>query len=206
MIKPEFIRPNIGEHVPIGKGVKAYYIRIGETGSGYKRSKPKKIPTTVEEAKVFAASLQRDYEFIKSYLGPYVPSTQFVLGRDEASNLEIVGLQREVKGGMSIKEALKLSRSENLNIEHIVDLYRRAVEMYTKTKDVPDFNGTGRFLGWSRPNSTRNVLVTRTEDGKLWPHVVDVGLIREGRLTQGAHIKILSRSILNQYHSLKRVA
>lgn len=201
--KPQFFRQGIGEHMPDGHGVSAYYIRIGETGMGYKLRKPGKIPPTIEEAKKDASALQGEYQKIKEYLDPYVPPTQFVIGRNEENEITIVGLQPEIKNGMSIKKALKKARKENLDIENIVDLYKKATNMYKATKNIPDFNGTGRFLGWTRPNSTRNVIVT-IEDGKLIPHVVDVGFISgEPPIIRSLHPIILARSILREYGKIK---
>ncbi len=205
---PQFIRPGIGEHVPVGHGVKATYFRIGVTGLGYKQTRSDKIPPTVEEATAYAAGLQRDYEFINRYLNPYALPTQFVLGRDEDGALAIAGLQPDIENGMSIKQALKLAKREGLSIAPIVDLYRKAVIMHQKTldHDIPDFNGTGRFLGWHRPNSTRNVIVTLNNFGELWPNVVDVGLISENRFTERIHKEVLARSILHQFNELKSAA
>ncbi len=202
---PKFIPRYIGEYKPVDHGVKADCVRVGESGLVYKARK--KAVKTAEEAERLAGEMQRDYRLLSKYLGPYVSSTQFVIG-DGSDGPTVFAFQEEIKDGMSIKQALKLARKENLSIEHIVDLYSRAGEMYKATGNPPDFNGTGRFLGWPRPNSTRNVLVTVKEvDGQkmLWPNVVDVGLIREGYLTQRTHKGVLARSIFDQHLELSAV-
>ena len=160
-------------------GMKSHAAKIElPDGTSYIIKQIKKTYENPKKANRKADKLKKQYETLKTYLGPYIVDTDFRVEPTESGHYAVYVVQKFLDGSISFKEGLSKAR-ETGELQHFKDFLLRFPIMYSETQTSPDITGNRHMIGWrwQQLETTENVLVVNGKDGLLMPILVDVGFI-----------------------------
>ena len=160
-------------------GMKSDAVKV-ETpdGNSYIIKRLKKRFQTAKKAHIKAEKLKKQYDELKSYLGPYVQDTEFRVEKTSKEGYVVYTIQKFLENGISFQEGLTQAKKSG-RTRHFLEFLTLSSIMYSEIGASPDITGNRHVVGWRwrELETTENAIVINGPTGDPMPILVDVGFI-----------------------------